>query len=234
MIKLGGSLLSPSSEVLFDFGLAQKWHELLSGNADRFIINIGGGYLSRAYQKLAKVNGEMDADDIHRIGIAASNMNAELLRSSLSDLAYPRVVSYGLYEDLISAGLDFDWRGKKVLVTGPNHPGHSNDWNALRIALSLGINEVIDIKNVDGVYDRDPNKHEGAQRLSKLTWNEYLNIIGNPKEHVPGASYPVDPKAARDAQKAGARFCILGGALDNLKLLLEGKEFVGSIISDNA
>ncbi len=82
ILKIGGSLLSKSDDLLFDFNYVLKLkvllQELIQKHDTRFIINVGGGFITRKYQKLAQSNGEKDEIDIHRIGVAVTNLNAEV------------------------------------------------------------------------------------------------------------------------------------------------------------
>jgi predicted uridylate kinase len=238
VLKIGGSLLSKSDDLLFDFEYTQKLkkllEELIVKHDCKFIVNVGGGYITRKYQKLAEANGEKDEEDVHRIGIATTNLNAELFHASVSDLASPHIIRYSEYDDFISATSTFGdiWHGKSLIVMSASQPGKSNDWNALEVALKLNIGTVIDVKDVDGVYTADPDKVKDAVRLPTLTWDQYLQIIGNPKDHVPGAHYPVDPIAARTAKENKIVFKIVGGKfLSNLRAAIMEEEFVGSVIT---
>jgi uridylate kinase len=102
----------------------------------------------------------------------------------------------------------------RAVVFGGGKPGGSNDLNACLIANAIGTKKVFDLKNVSGVFTSDPKKDERAELIPDISWNDYLQVIGNPTEHAPGAHYPVDPLAARLAAKNGIDFCILHG--DNI------------------
>ena len=236
ILKVGGSLLSKSDAQLFDFAYFYQFKQFLqtqTAKGHKFIISVGGGFITRKYQHLLADNGEHDTADLHRVGVAATNLNAEIFHGLLDDLAVSPVLRYADFDKFLSAEhTEIDFQDKSVLVISGSQPGKSNDWNALQFALNLDIKRVIDIKNIDGVYTADPSKDPSATQVPKLTWAEYLDIIGNPTEHVPGANYPVDPIAANQSHENNIEFAIVSGTdFANLEMVIDGGEFAGSLIS---
>lgn len=234
ILKIGGSLLSKSDEVLFDFQYLERFHlalRELAGEGSTFVIAVGGGFIARKYQALVRQHGEKDTVDIHKIGVAVTNLNAEIVHGLLDGLVTPDVIRYKAYDDLINGIASLpDFGSHSVLVTSASKPGHSNDWNALRLAMAFGSEKVIVMKNVDGVYTADPKKSPDAKRLSQLTCEEYLEIIGNPAEHRPGANYPIDPFAAKEAKLEKKKFVIIGSDLENFKRVIKGQNFIGTVM----
>ncbi|MCA9379472.1 hypothetical protein KC640_03520 [Candidatus Dojkabacteria bacterium] len=234
VLKIGGSLLSPSAEKMFDFSYALQLRDLLAQFSTdyRFWIAVGGGYLNRYYQKLASEHGEDGTIDLHKIGVSATNLNAEIFHGLLDDLCQLEVLRYQQYEEFMQKGAPaLPPELGRVVVTGGSRPGQSNDWNALQLALRLGSSQVIDVKNVDGVYSADPRSNPNAEFIPSLSWDEYLDIIGNPTEHAPGAHYPVDPVAAREAKAEQIKYIIVGSDLANLREVVWGGEFHGTTIA---
>lgn len=233
ILKIGGSLLSPSQEKQFDFQFALNLRNTLEPLVSeyQFVIAVGGGFTGRYFQKQAQESGESDKIDLHKIGIAATNLNAELLHGVFTGMSTVDVLRYRAYDEFMHRDnvREVFGTGSVVVVAG-SQPGRSNDWNALEIANVFGVNEIIDVKNVDGVYDKDPKKFPDAKFLEKLTWDEYLNVIGNPEEHAPGANYPVDPITARRAKELQIAYQIVGGNLDNLKNVITKVQFHGTVI----
>ena len=237
ILKIGGSLLSKSDEQLFDFAYFAELKKLLTKLTQagyKFVISVGGGYVTRKYQQLISAHGEHDIMDLHRVGVATTNLNAEIFHGLLDDLAVPEIMRYADFDNFLNdtnASLDFG--NHSIQVISSSKPGKSNDWNALELALKLNTGYVIDAKNIDGVYTADPKLNPHAQKIPQLNWQQYLEIIGDPTEHVPGASYPVDPIAAREAQAKKVKFIIVSGFdMINLEQAITGGEFLGTVIRD--
>jgi uridylate kinase len=208
----------------------------------RLVLVIGGGNMSRLYRDFADSCGEDDEVDLHRIGITATWMNAELFRSLMDDIAYKRILGVGVYaEDQKEAeklmAKDFEsWLGSDVpvLVSGGFINGASTDFNAALLASKIGVDRFFKLTDVDYVYDKDPREHEDAKPLTDLSWDEFLRIFDvsfdNP-EHKPGSHVPVDMFAAKLAHENEIG-CYLGDGTDPgaMMRVLEQKEFEGTFI----
>lgn len=228
VLKVGGSILSSSDEMLFNKENALKLKETLEPfikQGNKFILCPGGGYLCRKYQKMAV---ELGADNARKdyVGIAAVNLNTEMLWSVFNEYADHFIPRYETFDKITELELK-----TAVLVSGVSKPGHSSDWDTVKLAIASKSFHIISLKNVDGVYTADPKKDPSAKRIDKLSWNEYLNVIGNPKEFVPGGNFPVDPIASRFAQENKISFYIIDGR-DNTSLsnILNGGNFIGTTI----
>ena len=81
-----------------------------------------------------------------------------------------------------------DERGETVLLGRGG-----SDLSAVHIAAQLGAARATLIKDVDAVYDRDPNTHADAIRLLSIDYAKALEIGGN----------LIQPKALRHAQAKG-------------------------------
>jgi uridylate kinase len=89
VIKVGGSLLSRSDNDLFDFRYAYHLSDMIKSLCEdgyAVALNVGGGYLNRKYIALLKENGEHDITDQHLVGIAVTNLNAQIMRGLLGTL----------------------------------------------------------------------------------------------------------------------------------------------------
>ena len=61
-------------------------------------------------------------------------------------------------------------KGRVVIVSGGlGKPFYTHDTAAVTYGLELDCEEVLKATNVDGVYDKDPNKHDDAEKFEKLT-----------------------------------------------------------------
>jgi len=229
ILSVGGSIFSLSDDILFDFNKARDIKTLLAksiAKGDRFVLSMGGGYICRKYQQLMKSEG-LEDKELDNVGVATINTNAVILRAILDDLASETILRY---DDLKSdSPLNFD---KPIIVAAASHPGHSSDWNAVKLALRTGANSLINVSNTTGVYDSDPKVNPLAKFLPKLTWDEYFRIVGNPDDFVPGAHFPFDIMASRMAKDNNIScYMVDGRDLVNLEKILNGEDFIGTVIN---
>jgi len=109
-------------------------------------------------------------------------------------------------------------------------PGQSSDYEAVYLAKQFGAREVINASNIAFAYDKDPRKYKDAKPIREISWREYRKLI--PQKWTPGLSTPIDPVAARFAEKSGLRVKIIKGSdLKNFKLAIDDKPFQGTTIS---
>lgn len=171
----------------------------------RFVIVAGGGKTARMYLNSSARIGKVASSDLDWIGIAATRLNAELLR------------------------VVFKEAGKSVVVESGVKPGQSTDYVAIELAQKYKTKSVIIAGDTPYVYEKDPRKFPKAKALSELTWKEYEKLI--PKKWAPGFSSPVDPIAAKLAKKLKLEVKVLKGSdLVNFKKAIEGKKFRGTVI----
>jgi len=233
IIKLGGAVISHSNKLI-DYNYLREFRDLLRENialGKRFVIAVGGGQTMRNYMEHAIQQGNVTSEsDLHWIGTAVNTLHAYMVKAFLGNEICEENV-WKFTDRLIMADLPFN---KPVQVVGGFEAGRSGDWVALEVAKALNTKTIIDLKNVDGVFDSDPKVNQKAKMFNKLTWEKYLTIIGNPTEHKPGGNMPVDPIAAREAKEYGATYYIIKATdFDSLERAINNQEFKGSIITDN-
>src|ERR671922_581095 len=67
-------------------------------------------------------------------------------------------------------------KGRVVIFAGgTGNPYFTTDTTASLRAMEVGADVILKATKVDGVYDADPFKHEGAHKFEKLTYIEVLN-----------------------------------------------------------
>ena len=222
VISLGGSLIVPNevdTEFLKSFTMTIK--DYVSKDFSFWIIT-GGGKICRRYNDFLKEITSPSNEDLDWLGISATRLNAELVRLCFGELAYDKVV---LDPDVMPS------TKSPIIVGGGWKPGNSSDLAAIHSAKSLGAKKIINLSNVDYVYDSDPKKNAEAKAIKNISWEDFRKII--PKEWGPGINSPFDPIAAMEAERLGFEVVVLNGKnLDNLKNYLDGKEFVGTTIKN--
>ncbi len=220
VISLGGSIIIPGK---IDVAYLNKFKSLILSfvrKGYRFVIVTGGGDICRHYQHAARKTGRISHDDLDWIGIAATKLNATLVRSIFGSAAY---------KDIIRNPRTKVRTSKKVLIGSGWVPGFSSDKDAVMLARAYGADTVINLSNIKYVYSADPNKVKTAKPLKRMSWNELLGLTGT--RWKPGAHVPFDPEASKLAKKIGVRVIIcLGTDLRNVKAILDENKFIGTEI----
>lgn len=225
VLSLGGSIVVPNGGIDTAFLTAFNTfiRNQVSEKNRRFFIVVGGGTTAGKYASAAKetLRRDITKDDQDWLGIHATRLNAQLIRTLFKDIADPRVIKH--YEVILKID-------KPVAVAAGWKPGWSTDYDAVVLCQDYGIKEVVNMGNVDKVFTKDPNKYSGARPIDKISWKNYRKMVG--EEWTPRMNVPFDPIAAKLASelKIIVRF-VNGKNLDNLALVLDNKPFVGTTIS---
>lgn len=223
IISVGGSLISP--EGGFDIDFLQEFRKLIIKQVEdqkqNFIFIIGGGAPARKYQDgLSKVV-ECNEEELDWIGIEATKLNAEFVRRIFKDYAHNEVIQNPTKK--VNSK-------QPIIVASGWKPGCSTDHDSVLMAETYGAKEVINLSNIEYVYDKDPSKYDDAEPIDQISWSEFRKLVGN--EWDPGANLPFDPIASKKAQKMGLKVSILdGNNLAEVEEALNGESFIGSTIT---
>ncbi|HLD17794.1 MAG TPA: UMP kinase [Patescibacteria group bacterium] len=222
VLSIGGSIVAPKEGI--DTVFLQKFKNLIEKSAKggwRFVIVVGGGAPSRRYQEAARQVGVVVNEDLDWLGIHATRLNAHLLRTVFRRTAHPTVVKDP------SRPLR-DWT-RPVLIAAGWKPGWSTDYVAVRLARRLGAKVIVNLTDVDYVYDKNPKEHSDAEPICRMAWKEFRRMMGT--KWNPGMNVPFDPVAARLADHSNISVVVANGRnLENLTHLLSGKGFAGTVI----
>ncbi len=223
VISLGGSIVAPDRPdvpFLRDFlALAKAW--LDADLARRLILVVGGGGPAREWQKAyrdASLRSDPDAQDW--VGIMATRLNAQLVKALFGELC-PR--------DVVIDPTEVDVLPGRVLVAAGWKPGFSTDFDSVLLAERFGAGTIVNLSNIAKVYTADPKLDPDARPVDSIGWAEFRAMVGD--EWEPGKNVPFDPVASRKAEQRGLRvICAAGRNLPNLKAILEGRTFEGTVI----
>ncbi|MFP4485169.1 MAG: UMP kinase [Spirochaetaceae bacterium] len=222
VISLGGSIVAPNgvdTEFLKRFREAVR--EYVSTTHRRLILVIGGGAPARAYQAaFREVGGDGDSNEADWIGVAATKLNAALLRAVLRDMCPNEVVSDP------TGSIEFD--GDLLIASGWK-PGFSTDYDAVLLAERFGAEGVINLSNIERVYTADPRTDPSATPIDTISWAEFSSLVGD--VWSPGSNLPFDPVATRKACELGLRVVVARGTdIENLRRILHDQTFIGTQI----
>src|SRR3989344_9079080 len=218
IISLGGSLVAPQ-EVDVSFLKTFKKALVKFLESKRFFVFVGGGKVCRVYQKALL---EFGADNKERdwMGINISRLNAEIVRQSFDKLAFDKVITDPTKK--INSRRD-------VAVFAGWKPGWSTDYCAVMLAKNMGIKTIVNVTNIDYVYDADPQKSKDARPFEEIDWKSFRRIVGD--KWSPGLSVPFDPRASKMAEILKIKVIMLNGKhLERLEQFLQNKPFIGTTI----
>ena len=118
-----------------------------------------------------------------------------------------------------------------VVVSGAlgAEPNMTSDGNAAQVAEMIKADFFVNITNVKGLYTKHP-KLRGAKFIPEISYSDFLKKAKKIK-YKAGQHFVLDKPAAEIIKKAEIRTYIVGKDLKNLKRVLNGKSFVGTVIS---
>jgi len=185
----------------------------------RFFILVGGGKIARSYQKALLEFGAKEAER-DWIGINVSRLNAELVKQLFSGYSYHKIITAP--NKKVSTT-------KSIVVGGGYKPGWSTDYVSVLVARTYKISTIINLTNVDYVYDKNPNDFPDAKPLKQIDWKNFIRIVGD--EWRPGMNMPFDPRASKLASRLKIKVAMINGKnLERLEDFLNNKPFIGTVI----
>ena len=222
VVSVGGSLIVPDQ---IDVDFLFRFRELILRKVKEgfsFYIVTGGGKLARRYQDAAKeARGDLSSEDADWIGIHSTRLNAHLMRTIFSEYSRDRIV-----KDPTKSLKAND----PVIIGSGWKPGWSTDYCSVLAAKKIGAKKMVNLSNIDYVYEKDPRSHPEAKKFEQISWSDFRALM--PKEWNPGLSAPFDPVAAKEAESLKLEVAIMNGAkLEEFEKYLDGKTFAGTTIS---
>ena len=210
-------ILSEEADVSFLRKLASILKKI-SKQYKIFII-VGGGKIARDYIKLGR---ELNFDEktLDSIGIDITRANAAIFTNIMSESNKKIPCSTDEAEAM----------GNPIVVMGGTTPGHSTDMVGAELAEKVGADLFIIATNVDGIYDKDPNKYDDAKQLEKVKIDDLIKNYGTNWESA-GKNMVIDGPALGIMKKAKLlTYVVNGKRLDQLENAITGRSFDGTKI----
>ena len=220
IISLGGSLIVPDQ---IDSVFLKAFRRVILKNQQRYnkiVMVCGGGRTARQY--IAGAVGALPSlSDTEKdwLGIHVGCLNGYLLKLLFKNARKIIVANATLDQD---QGLSYC----RAVGIGPNH---SSDYISVRLAKKYGANEILNLSNIEYIYDKNPETHPAAKKLEKVSWREFRQMMGS--KWIPSGNFPFDPVASQLAEKLKMRVHVMNGRnLKNLDRFLQGQRYKGSVI----
>ncbi len=224
-MSIGGSLVVPNGGIDTDFlkKLNTFIRQQLAQHKNRqFFLVVGGGSIARHYRDAGRtvVGHELTRDDLDWLGIHATKLNAHLVRTIFRDIAHPYILKH--YEIIRKVT-------EPIVIAAGWKPGWSTDYCAALLCEDYNIHTIVNLSNIDQVFDKDPRKFKDAKPIGQVTWPEFRKLVGD--EWVPGMNAPFDPVAAKKAEELEVKVVVLNGEnFDNIEKYFKGEKFIGTVI----
>ena len=222
VLSIGGSLLFNECDINYNY--IKKLKKLLTSYNDRkFVIVIGGGSIARTYINALK---HFDANNefMSHFGIAITRTNARMMANAFGRSSNTRHLPKSLKQikNLLA-------KHRIVFCGGLRYEtDQTSDGTAATIARYFKT-RFINVTNVNGLYTRDPRKNKSARLIPCITYKDFDKTI-NKIKYRPGQHFILDQHASATIKKYKVPTYVVGGNLNNLKKLLDGKKFVGTTI----
>ena len=179
MLKISGEALSGANGFGFDFEvvgrIAREVKTLVDMDVEVGLV-VGGGNIWRG-----RTGEGMDRTTADHMGMLATCINALALQDALEGIGVKTRVQTAIEMKEIAEpfirrrAVRHLEKGRVVIFgAGSGNPYFSTDTAAALRAAEIEADVILLAKNVDGVYDKDPNKFADAKKYDKLTYMEVI------------------------------------------------------------
>jgi uridylate kinase len=223
VLSLGGSMIVPEN---INVQFLRKFKKLLLEKTRKykFVVVCGGGSTARKYI------GGLENEEVPKkrffqslLGIASTRLNA-------------RFMTYFFNEDA-NKGIPHDMKEVKnllriydVVFCGALRYAKKETSDGTSAKLANFFKTIfINITNVKGLYEKDPQKNPSAKIIPKISWKNFDKIASSIK-YKPGQHFILDQSASKKIKKNKIPTYIIGRDLNQLKNILEEKDFIGTLI----
>lgn len=180
LLKLSGEVLAGDGGHGIDFDTVSNVCEYVKKCADLGVeigLVVGGGNFWRG-----RSSGNMDRTRADHIGMLATVMNSLALSDTLEQLGVPVRVQTAIEMPRVAEpyirnrAVRHLEKGRIVIFgCGTGNPFFSTDTAAALRAAEINADIIFKATNVDGVYDKDPNKYDDAVKYETLSHTEVLS-----------------------------------------------------------
>jgi uridylate kinase len=141
-------------------------------------VVVGGGNIFRG---LKGASAGMDRSQSDYMGMLATVINALALQDSLEKAGVPTRVMTAIEIRQVAepyirrrAMRHLEKGSVVIFAAGTGNPFFSTDTAAALRAMEIQAQALFKATKVEGIYDRDPVRHEGAQMFARLSYDRFL------------------------------------------------------------
>lgn len=180
LLKLSGEVLAGAEGKGLNFDTVTEICEIIKECTELGVeigLVVGGGNFWRG-----RSSGEMDRVRADQMGMLATTINSLALCDTLEQLGVKATVMTSLVMPQVAdiftkrEAVKNLSEGKVVIFgCGTGNPFFSTDTTAALRAAEIEAEIIFKATNVDGVYDKDPNKFSDAVKYDRITHSEVLS-----------------------------------------------------------
>lgn len=180
LLKISGEALSGKKGSGFDFDFTNRISNEIKEIVEMGVqvgLVVGGGNIWRG-----RTGEGMDRTTADYMGMLATCINALALQDSLENIGVLTRVQTAIEMREVAEpfirrrAMRHLEKGRVVIfAAGTGNPYFSTDTTAALRAAEIEADVILLAKNVDAVYDKDPNKYKDAKKYDKLTYMEVLD-----------------------------------------------------------
>jgi len=181
LLKISGEALAGDKGFGFNEATLERISKSIKEISDRgaqVCIVVGGGNIWRG-----RSGENMDRTRADHMGMLATAINALALCSALENQGVETRVQTSIEMRQIAElyirgrAVRHLEKGRVVIFgCGTGNPFMSTDTTAALRAIETGADIILFAKNVDAVYDSDPNKNPDAKKFDSLTYTDILSM----------------------------------------------------------
>ena len=182
MLKISGESLAGDNEQGFDFDILNDLSNNIKKLAEKKIrisIVLGGGNFIRGS---SFSNGVVDRVTSDYMGMLGTVMNSLALQSNLEKVGVPSRVMTAISINRVAepyiknkATRHLEKNRVVIFASGTGNPFFSTDTAAVLRASEMKSDIIFKGTKVDGIYEEDQIKNPNAKKISKISYNDYLN-----------------------------------------------------------
>lgn len=220
VLRIGGSVIaSPISPSLIGKYVALL--KDLDEQGHKVAVVVGGGAIARDFIRAAK-DLRLDEKTQDEVAISISRIIAYLVLRKLGKAGCDTVPLD--VEEVVSRVQE-----GKIPVMGGLRPGMTTDTVAALICEQLDADLLVKATDQEGIYNKDPQKHEDAVKLEHLSFED-LSQVFDEESHKAGIHQIIDPEAVKILKRDRIRVVVVYGFTpEKVMSAVEGKP-VGTLI----
>lgn len=222
VLSIGGSLINPGKpDVKFLKSITALIVKLKAKY--QLAILCGGGQPARDYANAVRSFGgnEFVADEA---AILMTRANAFLMVSALGEHAYPDALCDFTQAAAAAATTD------KIVVMSGTIPGFTTDADAALLAEKIEADKLVNLSNIDGIYDRPPKK-PGAKKFATMRHEDLIRLANEYDLRKAGTNFIFDNVACKIAARSKIETHFINGRdLKQVEAAITGGKHKGTVV----